>query len=189
MPARYEYNTWSSIVSIVFVLDTISQPCILGLVCSLTTIEFIWWFCHSYSVNSITYRIILSHMDCNDQWGWFCSVIAAFRWFLPHVFCMLIVCRPESCCMCVYNNICMHSISWFFRCRLAGFGQYLSCFHWLILGPSREYYSPRKDTLRARPPNILTAKIFAYTVVHFGVDKWMGNKHKQLVNNIGRLHR
>jgi hypothetical protein len=33
MPARYEYN--STIVSIVFVLDTISQPCILGLVCRL----------------------------------------------------------------------------------------------------------------------------------------------------------
>jgi hypothetical protein len=30
--------------------------------------------------------------------------IAAFRWFWPHVLCMLIVCRPESCCMCVYNT-------------------------------------------------------------------------------------
>jgi hypothetical protein len=35
MPARYEYN--SSIVSIVLVLGTFSQPCILGLVRSLTT--------------------------------------------------------------------------------------------------------------------------------------------------------
>jgi hypothetical protein len=34
MPAKYEYN--SSIVSIVLVLDIFSQPCILGLVRSLT---------------------------------------------------------------------------------------------------------------------------------------------------------
>jgi hypothetical protein len=34
MPARYEYI--SSIVSIVLVLDTLSKPCILGLVRSLT---------------------------------------------------------------------------------------------------------------------------------------------------------
>jgi hypothetical protein len=40
-----------------------------------------------------------------------------------------------------------------------GFGQYLSCVHWFILGPSCESYSPRKDTLRAWPPNILPRKL------------------------------
>jgi hypothetical protein len=57
-------------------------------------IEFLWRFCCNYSINSIPYRIIFTHMDRT-----------------------------------------------------------------MILGPSRENYSQRKDTFRARPQNILAEKI------------------------------
>jgi hypothetical protein len=64
--------------------------------------------------------------------------------------------------MCVYNTHARSSADSF--AVGSGVWSVLSCFHWIILGPSGEYYSPRKDTLRAGPPNILAAKIFAYTV-------------------------
>jgi hypothetical protein len=53
--------------------------------------------------------------------------------------------------MCVYDTLHTHQL--ILSLSVAVFGQYWSCFHWLILGPSREYYSPRKDT--------------AYTVICF----------------------
>jgi hypothetical protein len=122
-------------------------------------IEFIWWFCRIYSVNSITYRIIFSYGSYNDQWGRFCSVIAAFRWF-----CMLIVCWPESCCMCVYNMHARSSADSF--AVGSGVWSVFVMFSLAYFGTQSRILSPRKDTLRACSPNILAAKIFAYTVCY-----------------------
>jgi hypothetical protein len=88
---------------------------------------------------------------------------SAFMWFLPHVLCMLVVCRPKSCCMYVYKACTL--ISGFFHCRYRGFGQYLSCFHCLILGPSHQY------TFRAWLRNILAAKILAYSVQYIFISR------------------
>jgi hypothetical protein len=108
--------------------------------------------------------IIFSHMDCTmiNEDMQFCLVIAAFRWFWPHVLCMLIVCRPESCCMCVYNTHARSSAdsftvgsgvwSVFVMFSLAYFGTQLR-----ILFPAKRYF----EDLTV---NILAAKIFAYTV-------------------------
>jgi hypothetical protein len=85
---------------------------------------------------------------------------SAFGWFWPHVICMLVVCQPELCCMCVCNKHAHSANSFAVDCTI--------CFQCLILGPSGEYYSPRKD-FRAWLWNILAANILVYRVVHIRI--------------------
>jgi hypothetical protein len=91
--------------------------------------------------------------------------MTAFRWFWPHVLCMLIVCRPESSCMCVYN-MHAHSSADSFAVGSGVWSVYIChVFIGLFWDPVANII-PR-DTSRAWLPNILATKIFAYTVVLF----------------------
>jgi hypothetical protein len=67
-------------------------------------------------------------------------------WAISVFACLSSVDQSHAACVCIIR---MHAHQLILLLSIAGFGQYLSSFHWLILGPSREYYSPRKDTLRA----------------------------------------
>jgi hypothetical protein len=71
--------------------------------------------------------------------------------------------QSHAACVCIIR---MHAHRLILSLLVVGFGQYLSYFHCLILGPSHEYYTQRKDTVGAWPRNILATKLFAYTVAN-----------------------
>jgi hypothetical protein len=96
-------------------------------------------------------------------------VIAAFRWFWPHVLCMLIVCRPESCCMCVYNTHARSSADSF--AVGSGVWSVFVMFSMAYFGTQSRILFPAKRYFWGLNAKYFSREIFCiYTVSHF-VDK------------------